>query len=132
MKLRYDPCRKCGKLPEELAVRHAGFTSLRCDCGALRSALDRRGLVALWNRKRGSSTPDLADVVLSSRDLCAVTCGACGHAGTLEAWTSKPVHGETAPGVFQCPECRHAFERKSGRDRYGFPVCTLEPREAML
>lgn len=42
-----------------------------------------------------------------------ITCGACGHAASLEAFTERPVSGTLPPGRFQCPKCGYAFERRA-------------------
>ena len=42
-----------------------------------------------------------------------VTCGACGYDGSLESFTETEISGVLPPGRFQCPACRHAFERRA-------------------
>jgi hypothetical protein len=43
-----------------------------------------------------------------------VTCGKCGHTAEIEEWQNAKISGQLPAGMFQCPECGFAFERKSG------------------
>jgi transposase-like protein len=60
----------------------------------------------------------------------AITCGQCGEANALEAWTQRPVSGALPVGQFQCPACGYAFQRRettpgqvwdNGRERFYIP-----------
>lgn len=41
-----------------------------------------------------------------------VTCGKCGQAADIDEWTNTPVAGPLPPGVYQCPNCGFAFQRR--------------------
>jgi hypothetical protein len=61
------------------------------------------------------------DAMMASRDMCAVTCGRCGQADTLERFTTTAVYGTLPQATFQCPSpnCGEAFVRKLLPDRWG-------------
>jgi hypothetical protein len=80
-------------------------------------------------RKRN---PEIRRAVFASENLCAVTCGFCGHADTLEAFITTPLAGPTRRDVFQCPKCRGAVRRVLKRDKWGDPQCDLVPCQAEM
>lgn len=43
-----------------------------------------------------------------------ITCGRCGHEGTVESFTSTPLFGDLPTNFIQCPQCRNAFVRVGG------------------
>jgi Zn ribbon nucleic-acid-binding protein len=75
---------------------------------------------------------DLTKAVFRSRDLAAVTCGACGHADTLESFCNTEIAGPTGRDVFQCPKCRRAFKRRQFVDKWQMPRCELVECQARL
>ena len=56
-----------------------------------------------------------------------MTCGACGHFDDISRFVATPVYGELPVNQFQCPACKHAFQRQS---RQGW--IELQPVGAML
>lgn len=41
-----------------------------------------------------------------------MTCGKCGHEADIDLWTETPIAGRLPHGVYQCPKCHFAFERR--------------------
>jgi hypothetical protein len=67
---------------------------------------------------------------MTHSDPC-ISC-TCGHADTIDAWTSTPINGELPRGVYQCPKCSKAFKRQGVTDRWGTHRIELQPVEARL
>ena len=67
-----------------------------------------------------------------------IICGKCGHEADIDDWTRTPVGGPLPSNTYQCPACRLAFERVSGKPAVlanGFVVpgpVSLVPVAAML
>jgi hypothetical protein len=60
---------------------------------------------------------------------CTIHCGSCGEASPAMDWMSTPLNGELPRGVYQCPQCKRAFERKLNTNQRIFKsiVCEQVP-----
>ncbi len=45
-------------------------------------------------------------------DLFVITCGRCQHTAPVMNWRFTEISGELPAGMFQCPQCGHAFKRQ--------------------
>lgn len=45
--------------------------------------------------------------------MITMTCGQCQHQADLDEFMKTPIGGQLPKGVFQCPACQKAFERKT-------------------
>jgi hypothetical protein len=43
-----------------------------------------------------------------------ITCGSCGHQDDIDRFCSTPVFGKLPNGVYQCPKCHRAIEKRHG------------------
>lgn len=42
-----------------------------------------------------------------------ISCPKCGQTNSLESWTERTITGPLPIGQYQCPNCQHAFQRRS-------------------
>lgn len=46
-----------------------------------------------------------------------ITCGSCGHTGSIDDFCRTSVFGELPKNQYQCPGCQLAIERRMGEAR---------------
>lgn len=52
---------------------------------------------------------------MTTTTLCSMTCRFCGYEGELDDFCRTPVSGDLPRGTYQCPKCRRAIRRVTGK-----------------
>lgn len=73
------------------------------------------------------------EVKLAVRGTPYITCGRCHQSASVDDWCRSPWTGVGHPyGVYQCPSCRYAFERRWVIDDEGRAVLRCVEVQAVL